>query len=154
MGESGALVIRGVDDDLGLAGQASKRRRVDDTVPVAFETGAFRIRLLRTSSVPGTTGQGRARAQHLALPLLTLQAPHGVTGSDTWSGVTMGVDDTARTVSSHRGGPLTSAIGDLRHGSILARPPAPAADGRSRDGRAGSDQVPAPKFTYLLPGQS
>ena len=43
MGEAGALVVVGEHEDLGLAGQASERRGVQDAVTVAFEAGAQRI---------------------------------------------------------------------------------------------------------------
>lgn len=63
--EAGAHVIVGEDEDLGLARESSKRRRVQDAVPVTFETGAVGVRLLRANSVTRPHGPSGTTRQPL-----------------------------------------------------------------------------------------
>lgn len=54
MGEASALVISGVDDDLGFASQPSERCGMDDTIPITLETGTLRIWILGNGTIAGT----------------------------------------------------------------------------------------------------
>ena len=60
MGQPGALVIAGIDDDLGLAGQPAECGRVHDPVPITFEAGALAVGFLRDCTMSGTLGEGSA----------------------------------------------------------------------------------------------
>ena len=69
MGQPGALMVVGEDEDLGLAGQAPKGGGVQDTVAVAFEACAPRVGLLRAEAVapaPGPGGPGANMADSMA----------------------------------------------------------------------------------------
>ena len=70
VGEPGALVILGEDEDLGLAGQAPERGGVEDPVTVTFETGAPGIGLLGAVPIPGSHGPAGARYEEGVLALL------------------------------------------------------------------------------------
>src|SRR5690606_39274760 len=75
--EAGALMVLGEHEDLRLAGQPSKRRRVQDAVPVPLEAGPLRIRLLRALAVTGAPGPRGASPQQLVLTLLPLLTTPG-----------------------------------------------------------------------------
>src|SRR5207248_11331525 len=60
VGEAGALMVVGEDEDLRLAGQSPERRGVKDPVAVALEAGAERVRILRDGPVSCPHCPGRA----------------------------------------------------------------------------------------------
>ena len=70
VGQPSALMISGMDDDLGLAGKSPKRGRVDDTITVPLEAGPLGIWLLRNSAIPCPLSAGGSRTQQKVLPLL------------------------------------------------------------------------------------
>ena len=72
-----------IDDDLGLAGQASERSGVHDSVPVAFETGALVVGLLCDRSLPRSFGKGSTGSERRTLALLPKLATH----DGPWSGL-------------------------------------------------------------------
>ncbi len=83
VGQPGALVVVGEDEDLGLAGQATKGGGVEDAVAVAFEAGPPRIGLVRPGPVAGTDRPGGRRRQPLRLDRLALRSrrrPPGPSG--------------------------------------------------------------------------
>jgi hypothetical protein len=59
VGQSGALMVLGKDEYLGLAGQTSKRGIVKDAIAVPFKTGPVGIRLLVTLAIARSVGFGR-----------------------------------------------------------------------------------------------
>jgi hypothetical protein len=67
--ESCPLVIVGKDEDLGLAGETAKRRRMEDAVAVTLETCAVLVGFFGNGSVSGTnrasrpTGEQRSRTR-------------------------------------------------------------------------------------------
>ena len=114
VGEPGALVVVGEDEDLGLAGQPPERRRVQDPVAVALEAGAPRVGLLGSGAVPGALGLGGARGQ-----LLVARAPRGrrgrircpVGGTGGGPAVGVGEGDPVGAVAGHGGRPATVPLG-------------------------------------------
>jgi len=74
VGEPGAEVVGGEDEDLRLAGEAAERGRVQDPVAVAFEAGSQRVGRLGVVAATGTSGERSTRNQVLALGDLTLRA--------------------------------------------------------------------------------
>ena len=72
VGEAGALMVLGEDEDLGLAGQAAERGGVQDPVPVPLEAGAPGVGLLGPGPLPGPDRTGGARSEERRPP-----APHG-----------------------------------------------------------------------------
>ena len=67
VGQAGALVVGGEDEDLGLAGEAPEGGGVQDAVPVALEAGPPLVGLLRLGPLPGASGPGRSRRQRRGL---------------------------------------------------------------------------------------
>ncbi|WP_446916470.1 hypothetical protein, partial [Klebsiella pneumoniae] len=63
MGEASALVISGVDDDLGFASQPSERCGMDDTIPITLETGTLRIWILGNGTIAGTPSSSSSWTQ-------------------------------------------------------------------------------------------
>jgi len=63
MGEPGSLVVLGVDEDLGLAGEAAERCGVQDPIPVTLEAGPPLVGLLLDRSVARSGSMGCSRAQ-------------------------------------------------------------------------------------------
>ena len=81
VGEAGALVVLGEDEDLGLAGQPAERGGVQDAVAVALEAGAPGIGLLGRGPVAGVRRPRGARRQQRVLELLALRpAARGASG--------------------------------------------------------------------------
>ena len=75
VGEAGAQVIGGKDEDLRLAGQAAKGGGVEDPIAIALETGAVGVGRLRGSSrSPAPHERVAPRRQRAAFDLLTLRA--------------------------------------------------------------------------------
>src|SRR6516164_6776249 len=116
MGEAGALVVVGKDEHLGLAGQAPKRRTVQDAVPVPLKAGAEGIWLLRPGARAGAAGSSRARREAdflCSLPLLPTSRPDP---PDWWCGALVGESNVETTnppaVAGHSGGPLFGSLGD------------------------------------------
>ena len=70
MGQTGALVVVGEDEDLGLAGEPPEGGRVEDAVAVPFEAGAPGVGVLGTTTTAGSFGPGRALGQPCLLTLL------------------------------------------------------------------------------------
>ena len=85
VGQAGALVISGMDDDLGLACQSPERRRVDDPVPIPLEAGPLGIRLLRDGAVPCAVGTSGSRTQEEVLPLLPNLPSDDLSGLDSYA---------------------------------------------------------------------
>jgi len=93
VGEAGALVVIGEDEDLRLAGQATERRRVEDAVAVTLETGAVRVGLLRGVAGSRTGGTGGERGQLAVGGFLTEVTVGDVARSGACPGVGMGHRD-------------------------------------------------------------
>jgi hypothetical protein len=81
MRQPGPLMIGWKDHNLGLAGQASERRGVHDSIAVAFETGALVVGLLCDRSPPRSFGKGSARSERRAFALFAKLATH----DEPWS---------------------------------------------------------------------
>ena len=88
VGEPGALVVVGEDEDLRLPGQAAEGAGVEDPVAVALEGGAERVGLLWSGPVPGAGRPRRPGHQQDALGRLALRPgqrlhrPGGDAGAD------------------------------------------------------------------------
>ncbi len=69
VGQTGALVVVGEDEDLGLAGEAAEGGGVQDPVAVPFEAGPPRVRLLGSGAGArsGCTGGSRGEVELLEL---------------------------------------------------------------------------------------
>ena len=76
MRQPGALMVGRIDDDLGLAGQASECCGVHDSIAVTFEAGALVVGLLCDRSRPRSFGKGSAGSERRALALLAKLATH------------------------------------------------------------------------------
>ncbi len=90
--EAGALVILGEHEDLRLAGEAPKRRGVQDAVPVALEARSPRVGLFGHGSPSRVTGAGSPRRQELLFERLSLLAADrqgGAPGSRPAAGSTV-----------------------------------------------------------------
>ena len=70
VGEAGALVVLGEDEDLGLAGQPAERGGVQDAVAVALEAGAPGVGLLGLGPVAGARRAGGPGREQRVLELL------------------------------------------------------------------------------------
>jgi hypothetical protein len=74
VGEASPLVIIGKDEHLGLASQAPERGRVDDSIPISFETGSVRIGCFFDDSVSCSERVRRSRREERHLHVLTVEA--------------------------------------------------------------------------------
>ena len=122
VGEAGALVVLGEDEDLGLAGQPAERGGVEDAVAVALEAGAPGIGLLGLGPVAGVRRAGGAGRQQRVLELLALRPrplgtagaagrPRGRPRSRPDAGVRVGVGQADRPgVAGHRRCPAGTAL--------------------------------------------
>jgi hypothetical protein len=54
VGEAGALVVFGIDEDLGLASESAKCRGMEDAVTVSLKTGAPLVGLFFSHSIAST----------------------------------------------------------------------------------------------------
>ena len=77
VGQPGALVVLGEDEDLGLAGQAAEGGGVEDAVAVALEAGAPRVGLLGPGRSPAPAARVAPGASSDCLELLALGAAAG-----------------------------------------------------------------------------
>ena len=67
VGQAGALVVLRKHEDLGLAGESPKRRRVQDTITIALETGAVGVGFLFVGAVSGAKRAGGERCKMFVL---------------------------------------------------------------------------------------
>jgi hypothetical protein len=112
--EPGPLMIRGEDEDLGLARQSTEGRRVQDAVPVPFEAGAPRVGLLGDGAPTPGDGPGRSGCEHLVLGRLAPRAPVGLglgVGAEAGGGVGVRRAQALVAVPRHGGRPATTPFG-------------------------------------------
>ena len=74
VGQPGALMVLGEDEDLGLAGQATERGGVEDAVAVTLEAGTPLVGLLGPRAFAGAGGAGGARREQRRLELFAFGA--------------------------------------------------------------------------------
>ncbi len=74
MGQPGALMVIGGDEDLRLAGQTPEGVGMQDAIPVTFEAGAKRVGRFRAGSPAGSRRPGGSGGQRRAVSLLTIEA--------------------------------------------------------------------------------
>ena len=122
VGQAGALVVLGEDEDLGLAGQPAERGGVQNAVAVALEAGAPGVGLLGLGPVAGVRRAGGAGRQQRVLELAALgpASRHrrlGLAGGDRLRrrpdpGVRVGVGQPHRPgVAGHGRCPAGTALG-------------------------------------------
>jgi hypothetical protein len=113
MGQTSSLMVVGKDEDLGLAGQSTKGRGVQNAVAIAFEAGAVRIGLLVDDS-PSGAGRSRRQSRQVSVEevfsLLTLDGPRFAA---TGPRVGMGDDDGIGRISGHGARPTFGAFGEI-----------------------------------------
>ncbi len=86
MGQPGALMVLGEDEDLGLAGQAAEGGGVEDAVAVALEAGAPLVGLLGARAFAGARGAGGSGREQRRLELLAFGAAAGRDGLGAFRG--------------------------------------------------------------------
>ena len=119
--EACALMVVGEHEHLGLAGQSTKGRGVQDAIAIAFEAGAIRVGFLgnetmagahRARGQTGQTGLGEIFAR-LALE------DAGLTAAGPRIGV--GHDDRVGDVAGHGAGPTLGTFGDVSMSRVVLR---------------------------------
>jgi len=90
MRQPGPLVVLGEYEDLGLAGQASKCRGVEDPVAIALEAGPERIGFLGDMAVAGADGPRGPLGWEHAVGVLPIPAVDGRGDCDGRVAVTVG----------------------------------------------------------------
>jgi len=111
--ESRALMVVGEHEDLGLAGQTTKRRGMENAIAVAFETGTERIGIFVDCALAGTDRPG-GQAGHGPVELVF--ACGAFDEADlTGSGPRIGVSECDGVVAStgHGAGPAFGPFGDV-----------------------------------------
>ena len=134
VGEPGALVVVGEDEDLGLAGQPAERAGVQDAVAVALEAGAPRSGASSTARLPAPGARWRAWRAWSLLALLALRR------ESTWSASRCrptsrrgrGARRALGAVAGHGAGPPCGALGHLGVGRPVT---CSVAGGRRQHGR-------------------
>jgi hypothetical protein len=74
--KSGALVVSGEDDDLGLTSQPAKGRRVHYPITITFEAGALVVRLLSDRPISRSFGKSRPGSKRRPLVLFSELSTH------------------------------------------------------------------------------
>jgi hypothetical protein len=87
VGESGALVILGKHEYLGLAGETTECRRMEDAVAVAFETRAERIGFLRHGTPTGADGARGEWCEEFVVAFLAQRTRSEIDGSGAGPGI-------------------------------------------------------------------
>jgi len=87
VGETGALVVLGEHEYLGLSGETPKCRGMEDAVTIALETRAEGVGFLRDGSPTGADGASRERREELIVAFLAQCARSEIDGSGAGPGV-------------------------------------------------------------------
>ena len=124
VGEAGALVVVGEDEDLGLAGEAPEGGgTVQDAVAVALEARAHRIGLLGEVAVPGTDRPRGPGGELQVLHGLPLGAQQRRDRTERRARLAMGLAGGGLVAEAlHRRRPGAGAGGQLGHEPILSSP--------------------------------
>ncbi len=110
VGHAGALVIVGEHEHLGLAGETSERRVVQDAVAVAFEAGAERVGCFFERSVAGAVRAGGVRGEGFCFVFLAGGAGSDRGIADGGGGIGVGDHDVIGAMSGHRCGPAFGSL--------------------------------------------
>ncbi len=119
VGQASALVVVGEDEDLGLACQTPERRRMQDAVTVAFETGAELIGFLFDEAVAAIVGAGCQERHRFVLRTFSSIAIDHRVGTWTRPRICVGKLDPGHGVAGHRRGPALGALLRRRVGMWL-----------------------------------
>jgi len=113
VGEPRALMVVGEHEHLGLAGQTTKRRGVENAIAVAFETGAERVGVFVDGTLAGTD-RPRGQTSHGPVELVFARGAFDETDL-TGSGPRIGVSkcDGVVTSAGHGAGPAFGPFGDV-----------------------------------------
>lgn len=90
VGEPSSLMIVRKDEDLRLAGQATKSGGVKDPITISFETGAELVRCFLDDAIAPASPEGCSGAECLGCPRLTLFSSNGLCADGRWRGITVG----------------------------------------------------------------
>ena len=124
MGETGALVIVGEHEHLGLAGEPPERRVVQDAIAIPLEAGAERIGLLRDHALAGAARLCGAHGEDRCVPFLPRRTIEGTVECDGRDRVGMGdhhvVHTEVRVVSRHgRRPPVGAFVGRVVERKVI-----------------------------------
>ena len=142
VGEPGALVVVGEDEDLGLAGQPAEGGRVQDAVAVALEAGAQRVGPSSTARRPAPDGGWRPRRAPSPRPPRAPPGRERSTAPTVGSPLGVGQADRLAAVAGHRGGPGAGPARCARR-TVTRRP----GHARRVPTAGGSDVRSGPRFT-------
>lgn len=110
MGHAVALMVTGKHEHLCLAGEATERRVVENSVAVTFEAGSVRVGSLLDAPITTADTDGRVLGEQHLIALLASVTGHDLGTTDRRGGVGVSHDDLVVAVTGHGRGPAFGAV--------------------------------------------